>query len=84
MKSEVKKIDYTGQEIYCGLDVHKKRWQITVCTKHTIQRSVSIERPFVQNLKRHLEKKYPGAFTMLPTKRDLVDSGHTKLWRKMA
>jgi hypothetical protein len=60
MKSEVKKIDYTGQEIYCGLDVHKKRWQMTVCTKHTIQRPVSIERPFVQNLKRHLEKKYPG------------------------
>lgn len=60
MKSEVRKIDYTGQEIYCGLDVHKKRWQITVCTKHTIQKPVSIERPFVQNLKRHLEKKYPG------------------------
>ncbi len=34
MKAKGRKLDYTGQEIYCGLDVHKKRWKMTACTDH--------------------------------------------------
>jgi len=51
MKAQVKKIDFSNQNIYCGVDVHKKRWQVTMCTEHTVQKSLSFERPFVDKLK---------------------------------
>ena len=60
MKAQVKKIDFSNQNIYCGVDVHKKRWQVTMCTEHTVQKSLSFERPFVDMLKLYLEKHYPG------------------------
>jgi len=60
MKTQVKKIDFSNQNIYCGVDVHKKRWQVTICTEHMVQKSLSFERPFVDKLKHYLDKHYPG------------------------
>ena len=60
MRTEDRKLDYTGQDIYCGFDVHKKRWKMTSCTTHMVMNTISIERPFVDNVRDYLNKKFPG------------------------
>ncbi len=60
MNSKDRNLDYTGQDIYCGLDVHKKSWKLTVSTSHVVMNAVRIERPFVKNVKEYLHKKFPG------------------------
>ena len=60
MRLQDKQIDYSNQNIYCGVDVHKKRWHATVCTEHTVQKTFSFDKPFVQTLRDHLAKHYPG------------------------
>jgi transposase len=60
MRNEVSKLDYTGQDIFCGLDVHKKLWSLTSSTSHRIYETVTIGSPLVENTLKYLNKKFPG------------------------
>lgn len=53
-------LDFTDQAIYVGLDVHKRSWKATFCTQHTVQKTVILEKPFVENLANYLARHYPG------------------------
>jgi len=58
--AQVKKLDFSGLTIYCGIDVHKKSWRVN------IQDSEFELEDFLQNadvvlLHKHLNRKYPGA-----------------------
>jgi len=58
--TQVKKLDFTGTIIFCGVDVHKKNWRVN------IQDSEFELEDFSQNadvvlLHKHLNCKYPGA-----------------------
>lgn len=60
MQAQIKKLDFTGQRFYCGIDMHKKSWAVTIETEDVAMRT------FVQNadpelLVRHLESNFPGA-----------------------
>lgn len=60
MQAQIKKLDFTGQKFYCGIDMHLKNWLVAIEAG-----DVSM-RPFVQDpdpdiLIRHLKKNYPGA-----------------------
>ena len=35
------KLDFTGQPIYVGLDVHKKSWSVSISTQHGEYKSFS-------------------------------------------
>lgn len=63
MKAQGKKCSFNGQTVYVGIDVHKKTWKVSTCTKSTspTQWAVTIEKPFESNLQRYLQKHYPGA-----------------------
>ena len=63
MKSQAKQLDFTGQEIYVGMDVHKNTWRLATCTRHTkaTRWPVTIQKPFVENVKKYLNKLFPGA-----------------------
>ena len=57
---QVKKLDFSGTTIFCGIDVHKKSWRVN------IQDSEFELEDFSQNadavlLHKHLNRKYPGA-----------------------
>lgn len=57
---QVKTLDFTGQSIYCGIDIHKKSW--SVCLRNA-ERELKV---FSQNadarlLAQHLKKNYPNA-----------------------
>src|SRR5664279_1161490 len=58
--TQVKKLDFSGTTIFCGIDVHKKNWRVN------IQDSEFELEDFSQNadavlLHKHLKRKYSGA-----------------------
>lgn len=58
MKNKV--IDFSGENIYVGLDVHKKSWSATVLTDDMEHRTFTMA-PDANVLVRYLEKNFPGA-----------------------
>ena len=54
------KLDFTGQPIYLGLDVHKRSWSISIYTDFGEYRNFS-QPPQVQVLVRYLQRHFPGA-----------------------
>jgi transposase len=58
--AQVRKLDFRGTTIFCGIDVHKKSWRVNIQ-----DREFELE-DFSQNadvvlLHKHLSRKYPGA-----------------------
>ena len=52
-------IDYSGQAIFIGIDVHKKQWTITLRTGGLVLRTFSMN-PSPAELHRYLTRHYPG------------------------
>jgi len=63
MKKQINHLNFTGQKVFIGLDVHKKTWRAATCTNNTNPTNwpVTIRKPFVKNLKNYLDKHFPGA-----------------------
>jgi len=59
MKTKLRKIDYTNQVLFIGLDVHQKTWHATIIVGE-IQRSLSFESS-PEKFAKYLKKTYPGA-----------------------
>lgn len=57
---QVTKIDFSGQTIFAGIDVHKKSWKVSIRSEHMELRTFSQE-PSADILSRHLRNNYPGA-----------------------
>ena len=57
---QVKKLDFSGQKIFCGLDVHKKSWKVSIRTDQMELKTFSQE-PSVTTLDNFLKKNYPSA-----------------------
>jgi transposase len=53
-------LDFTGQRIFVGLDVHKKSWKVFIYTKHGLFKSFSQD-PDPGILARYLHRQFPGA-----------------------
>ncbi|MBN1481205.1 IS110 family transposase [candidate division KSB1 bacterium] len=54
------KKDYTGQDLFIGIDTHARQWKITIRTRNTILRTLSIN-PKPKDLLTFLHNQYPGA-----------------------
>lgn len=60
MQTQSKKLDFTGQNFFCGIDMHRKSWAITIETEGVSMRTfVQDANPVV--LIRHLKDNFPGA-----------------------
>lgn len=51
-------LDFTGQDIYAGIDAHLKSWKITIMTQ-SIQCKTFSQDPDAKILKKYLTKNYP-------------------------
>ena len=56
----VNKLDFGGQEIYVGMDVHKNSWSISIFTEHLEHKTFS-QPPDVSVLVNYLNRNFPGA-----------------------
>lgn len=54
------KINFTGQNIYIGFDVHKKDWKVTIMSENIVHKTYS-QAPKPELLVNYLRKNFPGA-----------------------
>ncbi len=57
---QVRKLDFSGQKIFCGIDVHKKSWKVSIRTDQMELKTFSQE-PSVKTLDNFLKQNYPSA-----------------------
>ena len=55
---QVKQLDFSGQKIFCGIDVHKKSWKVCIRSEQMELKTFS-QKPCAIELVRHLRKNYP-------------------------
>jgi transposase len=60
MQKENSKLDFTGQDIYVGIDVGKKSWKVTILTAEHEHKTFS-QVPKPAALVKYLHKNFPGA-----------------------
>lgn len=60
MTTQDNKLDFTGQQIFVGLDISKKSWKTTVLTEELEHKTFS-QPPRVEVLVNYLHRHFPGA-----------------------
>jgi transposase len=58
--NNISRLDFTGQQIYVGMDVHKKSWSISIFTDQFEHKTFS-QPPEVGVLVNQLKRNFPGA-----------------------
>jgi len=74
MQTQRKELNFKGQNIYVGMDVHKKSWSITIMSEHLEHKTFSQD-PSTDILHRYLVKHFPGA-----TYHSVYESGYCGYW----
>ena len=57
---QVTKLDFSGQKIFCGIDVHKKSWKVCIRSEQMELKTFS-QNPSAKELTNHLKQNYPSA-----------------------
>jgi transposase len=57
---QVKQLDFSGQKIFCGIDIHKKSWKVCIRSEQMELKTFS-QNPSAIELVKHLRKNYPSA-----------------------
>lgn len=60
MQQQSNKLDFQGQNIYAGIDVHMKSWPVTVLSESSVLKEFS-QSPKPEALHKFLVSHYPGA-----------------------
>lgn len=68
------KINFTGQPIYVGMDIHKKSWSVSIHTAH-FEHKTFTQPPEVEKLAHYLQRTFPGA-TYYP----VYEAGFSGFW----
>lgn len=68
------KLDFSGQDIYIGLDIHKKNWTVSILTENFEHKTFS-QNPDVELLVRYLRRNFPGA-----TYHSAYEAGYCGFW----
>lgn len=59
MQTGINKLDFSGQKIYIGFDVHLKSWKVTIMTETLLHKTFS-QSPKPELLYNYLTKNFPG------------------------
>jgi len=59
-KEQGNKLDFEGQNIYVGIDVHKKDWTVCIFSEH-LEHKKFAQPPKAEVLKNYLHQNFPGA-----------------------
>jgi transposase len=72
--NHVNKLDFKGQQIYVGMDVHKKSWSISIYTDQFEHKTFS-QPPEVGVLVNYLKRNFPGA-----AYKSVYEAGYSGFW----
>lgn len=72
--SKIIRLDFSGQHIYIGIDVHKKSWSICILTDHFEHKTFS-QPSDVNMLVNYLKRNFPGA-----TYHAVYEAGYSGFW----
>ena len=73
MIKDRKKINFLGQSIYVGIDVHKKSWSVAICTEHRAYRPFTLSPPNASDLVNYLRANFPEGDYLTATLARVVD-----------
>ena len=59
MPTQSKKLDFSGQNIYVGFDVHLKDWKVTIMAESLVHKTFS-QPPDAKALHSYLVNNFPG------------------------
>jgi len=68
------KLDFSGQHIYVGMDVHKKSWSVSIHTEQ-FEHKTFTQPPEVEKLTHYLQRTFPGA-----TYHTVYEAGFSGFW----
>jgi transposase len=74
MQRQVTELDFTGQKIYAGIDVHKKSWQVSVYSEELFHKTFN-QPPKPEILHGYLTKHFPNG-----TYYSVYEAGFSGLW----
>jgi transposase len=60
MQVQSNKLNFEGQNIYIGIDVHKKEWTVCIFSEQ-LEHKKFVQPPKVEALKSYLQRNFPGA-----------------------
>jgi transposase len=72
--SKISRVDFTGQHIYIGLDVHKKSWSVCIFSEHCEHKTFT-QPPEVDKLVSYLRCHFPGAHY-----HSVYEAGYSGFW----
>lgn len=72
--SNSSRVDFTGQHIYIGLDVHKKSWSVCILSEHCEHKTFT-QPPEVDKLVYYLRRHFPGACY-----HSVYEAGYSGFW----
>lgn len=75
MSTNIIKINFIGQVLYIGMDVHLKSWVITILSQHLFLKKFTLAVPGPMALIEYLRKHYPGAVY-----RCVYEAGYSGYW----
>jgi len=70
----INKLDFSGQSIYVGLDVHKKSWSVSIYSEQCEHKTFA-QSPEADKLVRYLKRNFPGA-----TYHAVYEAGFSGFW----
>jgi transposase len=68
------RVDFTGQHIYVGLDVHKRSWAVSILSEHCEHKTFT-QPPEADKLVGYLRRQFPGAWY-----HSVYEAGHSGFW----
>lgn len=74
MRAQINTLDFKGQNIYVGIDVHLKSWSVTVLSETSVMNKFS-QSPNAEALHKYLVSNYPGA-----NYRSVYEAGFCGFW----
>lgn len=72
--NHINKLDFTGQQIYVGMDVHKRSWSISILTDQ-FEHKTFTQPPEVNVLVNYLKRNFPGA-----AYKSVYEAGYSGFW----
>lgn len=59
METQVRKLDFSDQKIFVGIDVHRKSWRVTIHLGEVLEKTINLSPPSPGSLSQYLKRNYP-------------------------